>query len=251
MLHSGSDATFQAFLDNFFLPHRLSVQLFHKNCHLRHFAAFRNYRGQSFCDKTVIEYRNTQNLEWLDWIVAKCVPWRPFLKRRELWHSCSNPATICPGAKWDKSAIKYSDITLTQIGNILVNFQECPICFEKLCNVSHYTEEDDEGGDCVFRLDRCNHYFHKSCLYAMYNSGPKVCTHYITVLTRYLRYTPGCYISFYHHLPIQARTVEILKNTCPNYISLFPKRIKKKNNNNNVTYLYSAKCQWPLSASKK
>ncbi|XP_030830903.1 E3 ubiquitin-protein ligase DTX4 isoform X2 [Strongylocentrotus purpuratus] len=50
--------------------------------------------------------------------------------------------------------------------------EECPICFEKLCNVSHYNEDEEEG-DSVLKLERCRHFFHQSCLYAMYNSGPK------------------------------------------------------------------------------
>ncbi|XP_041455804.1 E3 ubiquitin-protein ligase DTX1-like [Lytechinus variegatus] len=50
--------------------------------------------------------------------------------------------------------------------------EECPICFEKLCNISHYNEDEEEG-ESVLKLDRCGHLFHQSCLYAMYNSGPK------------------------------------------------------------------------------
>ncbi|XP_022086169.1 E3 ubiquitin-protein ligase DTX4-like isoform X2 [Acanthaster planci] len=48
--------------------------------------------------------------------------------------------------------------------------EECPICYEKLSEGSHYTEDTD---DVVLKLSRCGHLFHRGCLHAMYNSGPK------------------------------------------------------------------------------
>uniref|UniRef100_A0ABM0LWG7 E3 ubiquitin-protein ligase n=1 Tax=Saccoglossus kowalevskii TaxID=10224 RepID=A0ABM0LWG7_SACKO len=48
---------------------------------------------------------------------------------------------------------------------------DCPICFEELCSNSGY--EENKASSVVYKLDKCGHVFHKSCLAAMYNSGPK------------------------------------------------------------------------------
>ncbi|XP_072034589.1 E3 ubiquitin-protein ligase DTX4-like isoform X2 [Amphiura filiformis] len=50
--------------------------------------------------------------------------------------------------------------------------EDCPICYEKLGDTSHFSEETS-GEDPILRLQTCNHMFHQSCLHAMYNSGPK------------------------------------------------------------------------------
>ncbi|XP_038058983.1 E3 ubiquitin-protein ligase DTX4-like isoform X2 [Patiria miniata] len=48
--------------------------------------------------------------------------------------------------------------------------EECPICYEKLADGSHYTEDTD---DIVLKLSKCGHLFHRGCLHAMYSCGPK------------------------------------------------------------------------------
>ena len=56
--------------------------------------------------------------------------------------------------------------------------QDCCICCDSLKNAdsdnSSGDSADSEGPDPVFKLNKCGHMFHKSCLVAMYNSGTKV-----------------------------------------------------------------------------
>ena len=58
--------------------------------------------------------------------------------------------------------------------------QDCPICFEKLCNISSFDDESETTGEaqssCIKQLTKCKHSFHASCLQAMYNSGAQVST---------------------------------------------------------------------------
>ena len=53
--------------------------------------------------------------------------------------------------------------------------QDCCICCDSL--KSSGLSDNGGGGeehDPVFKLNKCDHMFHKSCLVAMYNSGAKV-----------------------------------------------------------------------------
>lgn len=60
---------------------------------------------------------------------------------------------------------------------MLVSFQDCIICMEKLSVVSGYsdvTHSKTIGPVAVGRLAKCSHAFHLLCLLAMYCNGNKV-----------------------------------------------------------------------------
>ena len=50
--------------------------------------------------------------------------------------------------------------------------QDCCICCDSL--KSSGLSDGSGEHDPVFKLNKCDHMFHKSCLVAMYNSGTKV-----------------------------------------------------------------------------
>ncbi|ESO91623.1 hypothetical protein LOTGIDRAFT_122173, partial [Lottia gigantea] len=50
--------------------------------------------------------------------------------------------------------------------------EDCCICCEKLNTESGYGNSNHSDGEVV-ALSLCNHMFHRQCLMAMYNSGPK------------------------------------------------------------------------------
>lgn len=50
--------------------------------------------------------------------------------------------------------------------------EDCCICYERLCEVSGHASGSPEDS-LVIQLEKCSHMFHKLCLHAMYNSGPK------------------------------------------------------------------------------
>ena len=57
----------------------------------------------------------------------------------------------------------------------MLSLQDCCICYEKLIEASG----QGTGGPhdkTVLQLEKCTHMFHKLCLDALFNSGPKVGT---------------------------------------------------------------------------
>ncbi|XP_070572581.1 E3 ubiquitin-protein ligase DTX4-like isoform X2 [Ptychodera flava] len=91
-----------------------------------------------------------------------------------------NDCKPVPGVKPPKKRRRLSLMKVTDPEDVLKHYvskvkkppkEDCPICFEELCCSSGY--EENKATSIVFKLEKCRHIFHKSCLAAMYNSGPK------------------------------------------------------------------------------
>ncbi|XP_071790089.1 E3 ubiquitin-protein ligase DTX4-like isoform X1 [Asterias amurensis] len=83
------------------------------------------------------------------------------------------------GIKPNKKKRKTTLVRVDSADDVMKNYvtkvkkspdEECPICYEKLTEGSHYTDNSD---DMVLKLNKCGHLFHRGCLHAMYGSGPK------------------------------------------------------------------------------
>ncbi|XP_077995297.1 E3 ubiquitin-protein ligase DTX4-like [Glandiceps talaboti] len=91
-----------------------------------------------------------------------------------------NDCKPVPGIKPPKKRRRLSLMKVTDPEDVLKHYvskvkkpptEDCPICFEELCSSSGY--EENKATSIVFKLEKCKHIFHKSCLAAMYSSGPK------------------------------------------------------------------------------